>query len=419
MKQFLFFLFLQMVFAANISAQNPVKCKEIVALTIEAINTKSDEKLNKHLSDDFTMADQRGEIARMVLSQVLAQIGDTVITYEEVSTTASDRGLKFIYSIHYKQMGLKQAVFDFNLDNKLKELSLFKMEVKTMRNSESGIQKNEKDVIEIPFEMVGKLISVDVFVNGKKRKFILDSGAPKVILNAKYFSKRDSTETVISNVHGVSGVISDMDIINLKSLDFAGIKMNNQKMITVNLAHLEEELQVPFYGLIGFELIKDYDLVFDYKTKLLTLVNPKYFENYKTEKLDGVSLEIVPFKLERHIPVIEAQIADKVYQFGIDSGAESNLIDETLLPKLRRVLRRIKTDDLFGADSIKKVVEKGKIKTMCIGKKSFKKLPTAFSNLSHLNEGYKLNLDGLIGYPILSKQKTIISFEREAIIFAE
>ncbi len=210
-----------------------------------------------------------------------------------------------------------------------------------------------------------------------------------------------------------------MDIEKVEQLDFSGIQLNNQEVITLDLSHLEESLETEFYGLIGYELIKDYDIIFDYENLKLTLINPTAFDKYKSERLANSTLLKVPFNLERHIPVIKAQIGDKTLSYGIDCGAESNLISSDLLLPLKKYIKGSKKEELVGADNKPKEVEKGNVSKTKIGEKTFKNLTTVFSDISHLNEGYKLNLDGLIGYPVLSKQKTLISFDRKEIIFIE
>ena len=46
-------------------------------------------------------------------------------------------------------------------------------------------------------------------------------------------------------------------------------------------------------------------------------------------------------------------------------------------------------------------------------------LPFTFNDISHLNNAYKMEIDGLIGYEVLSKQKTLISYKRKEIIFID
>ena len=399
-------------------AQNIDECRKVVDLTIKSISNQSSEELKNYLSDDFTMAGQKGEIAKLVLNQLLSQFGQIVQSYKETEQVNLERGLELKYNIDYDQMGPKEATFIFNENNLLDELNLFKMEVKTMSN-ETKIEKNGQDVIEMPFTMAGKLIAVNVILNGKKRTFILDSGAPKVILNSKYISKNDTNNMTFSSSKGVNGNVSGMDIEEVEQLDFSGIQLNNQEVITLDLSHLEESLGTEIYGLIGYELIKEYDVILDYENLKLTLINPDAFEKYKSEILSNNTLQKVPFNLEGHIPVIKAQIGDKSLSYGIDCGAETNLISRELLLPLKKNIKRIKKDELLGASNKPKKVTKGKVRNTKIGNKFFKNLNTVFSDISHLNEGYKINLNGLIGYPVLSKQKTLISFDRKEIIFIE
>ncbi|WP_422861745.1 hypothetical protein [Flagellimonas sp. W118] len=357
-------------------------------------------------------------MAKLVLNKLLSQMGETVISHEEIDQIRSEDELKLKYSIAYQKMGVKEAIFIFNANNLLKDLHLFKMEVKRLEQ-ESKIERSAHKVIEIPFEMAGKLIAVDVLLNGKKRKFLLDSGAPRVIVNSKYLSIKGTSPRSISSSTGVSGNINGMDIEEVEQLDFVGIQLNNQKVITLNLSHLEEELEYEIYGLIGYELIKNYDILFDYGNQMLTLVDPEHFEEYLKVELANSQLKIVSFKMERHIPTITAVIGRKELKLGIDSGAESNLINKGLFNTLEEEVANIIIEELVGAGDNPKTVKKGQIKTIKIGDKDFKDSPTLFGDISHLNKSYNVSLDGLIGYPILSKQKTFISFKRNELMFID
>lgn len=147
------------------------------------------------------------------------------------------------------------------------------------------------------------------------------------------------------------------------------------------------------------------------------LIKADYFDQYKKEYLSNSKLDMVPFTLSSHIPVFKANIKGKDYNFGLDCGAESNLIDSDLLEELSKSIRKRTTDTLRGADKKGKEVTKGLIKKTIIGKYKFKNMATVFSSISHLNKGYKINIDGLMGYELLSKQKTLISYKRKELMF--
>jgi len=407
--------------AQSVFSQDIEKCREIVKITTEAVNTKSTLELEKYLATDFEIVGQKGEVAKMVLNQLFAQLGETVQSYNEVNYEIIENSMTLTYSITYNKMGQKNATFVFDEYNKLKKLELFKMEVKIMDNSKNNISIPKNETITIPFIMLGNIIAVEVMLNSEKRMFLFDSGSPKVILNSKYITKNDTvTKTIKSSSKGAGGNVSGMDINQLVKLEFGGIIMENQDVLTLDISHLEESLEtnIEIYGLIGHELIKDYDLLFDYEKNELTLIKPDFYKQYKNEHLLNSELTVVPFDLASHIPVIKARIGGKDYSFGIDCGAEVNLMDDDLLAPMLKHLKHTEIDTLTGIENRIEVTT-GSIKKVIIGGKKLKKMKTAFNDMSHFNLGYKLNLDGLMGYELLSKQKTLISYHRKQMILIE
>ncbi len=400
--------------------QNIDECNKIVKTTIEAINNHSSEKLEPFLASDFQIAEKSGAIAKMILKQLLSQLSETVISHKIKESITKNDILTLICEIEYKKLGFKKATFVFNSNSKLQELSLLEMKVKTLEKDETKVEVNIKDTITIPFTMAGKLIAVQAQLNGIERTFILDSGnGQALILNSKRISQDTKNQNSQSNLNGVNGNISNLNIKIIEQFDFSGIQLNNQKILTIDLSEMEKSLDTEIYGIIGYNFIKEYDILYDYGKQKITLINPAYFEKYKKDKLINNKLNYIDFEQQTHIPVIKAIIDNKVYLFGIDCGAESNLIDFNLFSQLENNLSNISTDTLSGVDNIKKEVKKGKIKKSFIGGKKFKNIITVFSDISHLNKDDKMKINGLVGYEVLSKQPTLISYKRKQVIFIE
>lgn len=397
-------------------SQDVDKCRNVVKEVFESINNRSPEKLYKYLSEDFTIAGQTKESAKMVLVNLFSQFDQnniSVKSYSELKRNKQINGIEFKYDVEYDKIGSKEATFFFNENNLLEEFSLFYMEVKTL---DLEVKKGAEDVIKVPFKLMRHLIVVDVELNGKKRKFIFDNGAPSVVLNSKYDLKNNSS------TKGESSNNSGKNYKKVRHLNFYDIQLKEQDVLTMDLSHLEQVKHGPrydIYGIIGFEMMKDYDIIFDYENRILTLINPDIFNEYKTEFFSKNDMEIVPFEFEQHIPVIKAKIDRKDLNLGVDCGAEINIIDENLFDTLKNATLDVVTDNVIWIDNTSKIVNRGKIKKMNIGNKTLSKLSTLFSDISHLKNSYNLNIDGLIGYPLLSKQKTLISFQRKNLILIE
>lgn len=399
-------------------AQKAEDCRKIIDETMEAVENQSADAIMGHLAEDFSFGGQEGEIAKMVLQQFMMQFGAEVKSYKESAVDESAEGLSFDYVIDYKDLGEKEGLFVFNKEGKLQELSLIKIEVRTM-GAESEKSTSGEKVIAVPFVMARHLIAVKVQLEGEERTFLLDSGAPVVVLNSKYTKADPSIERTLSASKGVNGEIKGMGVHQVGELEFAGIKMEDEEVITMDLAHLEEELESEVYGLIGYDMVKDYDLLLDYDKQEMKLIAPDFFTEYAHEHFSSKRMQKVDLKMEGHIPVMKGKIGGESYSLGLDTGAESNLMEVDLYEGMKKNVKKKGKDELMGAGGGTQKVVEGQVRELEIGGKKFGKVSTFFSDISHLNQGYGLQLDGLVGYPVLSKQLTLLSFAREELIFID
>ena len=404
------------VFSSHfIMAQNEMECEKIVLQTYEAINQKNADSVIKYLSDDFSIAGQTGELAKIILSQIFEQLNMKVSHIKKIESLKTD-ALALVYEAEFGDKGRKKSTFVFDEKNQLKSLELLPMQV--MNKGNTGVKKNVQSYFTIPFKRMGNLIAVQVKLNGVFRTFLVDNGSPILILNSAHI-RNDTTNNqfIISSAKGAGGNISNTGLEQIKSFEFGGIKMDTQKVITMDLSHLEKEKNSTFYGLIGYEVFKDYDLMFDYKKSTITFIKPEasedfIFNKFKTKKQIEVALE-----MKGHIPMVTGFINGEKYALGLDCGAESSLFDIQFKEQLKTNMTNCKTEIIIGADKNKVETLSGKLNLFVLGGIDFKKTEISFSDISHLNEGYKFKLDGLIGYDILSRYPTLVSFINKKVIF--
>lgn len=118
-----------------------------------------------------------------------------------------------------------------------------------------------------------------------------------------------------------------------------------------------------------------------------------------------------------HIPFAEGKIGGMEVALGIDCGASVNLLDIVLFDKLKGDLTNITTTELTSASEQKADVQEATVKSLTIGKKLFGNISAVFNDMNHLNACWENKIDGLIGYEILSNQKTLVSIRNKKIVF--
>ena len=403
-------------------AQSLTDCENVVKETVDALNCYSVEKLHQYLASDFECSGQKGDVADQVLNAIigmLAQSNDSIEKYEKISDERNGDMLTLDYTFIYSKHAKSRTTFVFDKENKIKRLDLFSV---TVKSADKGFkfEKPQSKVITVPITLSKDyLIVTQAVINGEKHNFIIDSGCPVLYLNGKYFrGNGDEGGTRMSSSEDVNGKISGgQDVITVDSFDFNGIRANGIKVMASDLSHLENGTEV--YGLIGYDVYKNYDLLFDYKHKTLTLIDPDYTETFLREH--KYEYEEVPFEMSktmRHIPLIKARIDTVSLTLGIDCGAGNNLLDSKRWDEFENMLSRVKTTKLRGISNDEgSEVHVGKLKRLKIGGKTFRNTRTVFNNISHLNPNKDERIDGLIGYEILSKQKTILSYKNKKLIF--
>lgn len=417
MKRYLIVLLLMC--GISIQAQDLIQCRKIVQEAINAIDVKSSKNLEPFLDDDFSIFEQTGDKAKMVLQQFMVKINDVVAEYHEIQTEPSSGYLTLKYIFTYKNRGTKESTFVFSPQNKLVKISLFEIKPLTEAYADQIFQSNE-DTIRIPFTLnTGNLIIVDAMLNGQVRKFFFDSGSPKLILNAEYIDQDDvNEENSMLKARGVNTGIRNISLVKDQNFNWAGIQLDNQTLMATNLSTLEKGCKNEIYGIIGYEIFRNYDIHFDYQKKVLTLIRAGYLDQYALKhKFSGRKHTVIPFQLATHIPVVKAVVNDRELNMGIDCGAGIDLLSLRAYQEFGNQIRKKKSDTLTGVDNQPTLVKTGLLRKMTIGGRKFKNPKVIANDMTQINQSTQLSMDGLIGYEILKRQESILSYSKKELIF--
>ena len=266
--------------------------------------------------------------------------------------------------------------------------------------------------VTVPFGMVGNNIVVNASVSGQHGHFIIDTGAPGLILNSNYFKgiahPHDRPEIV-----GFRGQRNPATYHPVKDFAIGKMPMRNELALVTDFTQLEKTKGTAIHGIIGYASLKHFEVLFDFEEKTMTF----YFLGKKGEPI-GKALAEVPatildLGMADHIPYLTTKLAGKKVRLGLDTGAELNLLHERFFEKNKLKLHRPKRILVngFSGDFCEK--KQGTVSVLPIGGLPERTLGVTIVDLSPLNNTLPVKLDGILGIPFLKKGKCSFNFRKK------
>ena len=269
---------------------------------------------------------------------------------------------------------------------------------------EKYFQTQAEGVIKSDFELVGGLIFLNAKLDGISQSFILDTGAPHLVINLSLTGEKNGFK-----INGVGGM-KKAKRLNKVNFKWLGTKLKRDLSYGLDLKNIARVKKRDFAGLISYDQVKRKEVLIDYKKEKIFLIsksNKSFFENY--DKVDKIWFQMVG-----HIPVIKVKIGKRRYYFGIDTGAEINVIDKRLRKRLPKDM--IASDylgQIIGSNNNQIKVNRVHVKKMKIGKSNYRNQPFTFADLSFLQGENGIQLDGLLGYQFLKEALFSINYKKK------
>lgn len=276
----------------------------------------------------------------------------------------------------------------------------------------------DSEVCRLPIEMAGQLIIVKASFDGQVGNFIIDTGSPSLILNEKLVRYPRKSRSIAPK--GINGRIANTRETFIKRMKLGPLELKNLDAMVMNLSHIERARKIPIAGLIGYKILKKYEVLFDFEQGELLLYNLN-----KKGRILGQCFECrraptdsIDFKFVGHVPTIKTQFGEKKVYLGIDSGAEVNLIDEKWKSVISKQLKNEENKSLYGLDRKEMKASSAILKSFWIDCIVFREMQTVFAQniASFKPDGYR-SLDGLLGYEFLKQRKMAINFRQKKIYF--
>ena len=256
------------------------------------------------------------------------------------------------------------------------------------------------DSLVIPLINSGRLLLIDAVVDGEAGNLVFDTGANGLVLNSTYFRDHIKTETKKSN--GINGEVGLVEKIAVEKLEFSELSYKNLWADLVNLGHLENRRGIKILGLIGFGMMRNFEIVLDSKRSELVLFRIdkvgkrlckplSYFRSDYDQSMEG----------NGNILFLQGTIAGKSLKFCFDSGAETNVLDRYSNKKILSTITITRRTTLKGAGTSGSEVLFGRMNDFTVGEHQIQNMETVITNLDALSDVYGTHIDGMLGYSFM------------------
>ncbi len=265
----------------------------------------------------------------------------------------------------------------------------------------------------LPFNRVGNLIVLQAKVDTTEGNFILDTGAPHLVLNQTYFRHYPVEMQQDGEQTSISGRGDFIYKTKVRELTFGSMNFHQLEADMTNLGNIENTKGLKVLGLLGLDLFRQCEMIIDFEKNLIYLhrIGKKESSTYKHQMLNDTSqYRVFPIEFTGKRMTTSTEVAGKKLKLVIDCAAESNILDSRLPDKILEsitISRRVK---LTGPGDQKVDALFGSLATMKMGTQQIENLPVIIVNLEFTCFSDDMCINGVLGFDFLSQHKIGFNF---------
>lgn len=265
---------------------------------------------------------------------------------------------------------------------------------------------SNRDTIHIPLTRVGNLMIIEAEIDNMIGSFILDLGAPYLVLNSTYFREYEVDNSYSSGTLSSSNEFVRRTVV--KELNFQGLNYRDLSADITDLGAIENKRNIKILGLLGVSLFKDYVFDLNLGKQQLTL-----YKDFNKELMEAKLILETDMKIKNNVISINARSNGVQLNFSLDTGAERNILDNRLPKSVYEGMRIVNTSTITDGSGQNSEVLIASISNIYIGNRNIGKSPTIIINLESMRRAYENNIDGMLGFPFFALGRVILDFKNK------
>ncbi len=131
-------------------------------------------------------------------------------------------------------------------------------------------------IVLVEFDEGGCHIFVNLLVNGKRCRFLIDTGASKSVIDKGFFEKyfdKKNIKTVKQETSGLHGSVPESHFGVIQKLSIGKVEIKNYQVAAIDLNHVNsiytKTKKPKIHGILGSDLMLKYKMLINYATLTL------------------------------------------------------------------------------------------------------------------------------------------------------
>jgi len=264
----------------------------------------------------------------------------------------------------------------------------------------------------IPIKRAGNLIVIEAQIDTLEGNFVLDTGAPYLVLNETYF--RDLPHVAEQESAGINGVAGSSFTTYIRNFNILDLHYPRLRADVTDLSSIENSKGIKILGLLGTRLFSDFAITIDLFRN--TLYIQKLDENGNippAEKVFHDRFMVSPFRILNDVILMKGTVNDNSLWFAFDSAAETSLLDYRRSKKLMPDMEVVSRSKIMGIGGTSIEVIYTRFDNLVVGDRKYMKNRILITNLEKMGNAYGYKIDGVLGYDFFVRGIFTINFVKK------
>jgi hypothetical protein len=264
----------------------------------------------------------------------------------------------------------------------------------------------------VPIKRAGNLIIVEAQVDSLEGNFVLDTGAPGLVLNETYF--RDLPNIDDQEASGINGASAHSFTTYVRDFKILDLQYSRLTAHVTDLSFIENGRNIKILGLLGTRLFSKFAITVDLFRNVLYIQKLDKSGNIpESERVFHNHLMVSPLSILNDVIFLKGTINNYNLWFAFDTAAETNLLDYDRVKKLIASMQIINRTKLTGVGGSSLEVLYARFDELTVADHTFTKNRTLITNLEKMGKAYGHSVDGILGYDFFARGIFTINFVKK------